>query len=59
MFEVVVVDDGSTAYFTEFANISTNGTLGQIGAKVTGNATQLTYTANPNIDVEVEFSKMH
>ena len=53
MFEVVVVDDGSTAYFTEFANISTNGTLGQIGAKVAGNATQLTYTANPNIDVEV------
>ena len=34
MLEVVVVDDGSTAYLTEFGNISTNGSLGQIDAKV-------------------------
>jgi len=52
--EVVVVDDGTNAYFTEYANIETYSTLGEIGAAKTTGYTELTFTPLPNIDVEVK-----
>lgn len=53
MSEVVLVDNGSEAYVTEFGTLSTNGSIGQVGAAMTTNGTQLTYTPNADIDVEI------
>ena len=53
MSEVIVVDDGSETYITEYAIIQSHSSLGSVGAAVSTNGTQLTYTPNPSIDVQV------
>jgi len=53
--EVIVVDDGDNdAYETEFAVLQTKSGIGTIGSLKTPTSTQLTFTPNPNIDVEVK-----
>ena len=53
MFEVCVIASGSNEGFVEFANIYTGGSIGQIGVSSTAAYTNLTYTPNANVDVEV------
>ena len=52
-YEVIVIDDGTSASITEFAAMRTNSTLGTVGAAVTTNGTQITFTPEANIDVQV------
>jgi hypothetical protein len=52
--EVVVVDDDTNAYITEFGIIQTNSSIGSIGATVKPSGdVDLTFTANANTDVEI------
>lgn len=51
--EVVVLNDSSTAYITEYGNIATHSGLGTVGAAVSTNYVYLYYTPLPNIDVQV------
>jgi hypothetical protein len=51
--ELIVVDDDSTSYDSEFGNVETGGSLGIVGTAKTDNITKITFTPNPNIDVEV------
>ena len=53
MSEVIVVDDENEAYITEYGNVETISGLGTIGAGAGTTHTQLYFTPNPNIDVEV------
>jgi hypothetical protein len=53
MSEVLVVDDGTDASITEYGIIQTHSSLGNIGAAVSTNGTQLTFTPEPSIDVQV------
>ena len=53
MSEVLVVDDGISASITEYGIIQTHSSLGNIGAAVSTNGTQLTFTPEPSIDVQV------
>ena len=53
MSEVIVVDDGSEASITEYGILQTHSSLGTVGAAVTTNGTQITFTPEPSIDVEV------
>jgi hypothetical protein len=53
MSEVIIVDDGSEASITEYGILQTHSSLGTVGAAVTTNGTQITFTPEPNIDVEV------
>ncbi len=52
--EVVVVNDTSESYFTEFANIETYSSLGTVGTIRNTNSTQLTFTPISNIQTEVK-----
>ncbi|MGA1048211.1 MAG: hypothetical protein ACO3UU_09385 [Minisyncoccia bacterium] len=54
MSEVVVANDDIESYFTEFANIETNSTLGEIGTIKDTNSVQLTFTPIPDIETEVK-----
>jgi len=51
--EIVIIDDDSEVYFTEFGNIETSVGLGTFGATRSGGITQLTFTPLPNIAVDV------
>jgi len=51
--EVVVADDGTEASITEYGIVQTHSSLGTVGAAVSTNGTQITFTAEPNIDVQV------
>jgi hypothetical protein len=51
--EVIVIDDGSEASITEFGILQTHSSLGTVGAAVSTNGTQITFTPEPSIDVEV------
>jgi len=53
MSEVLVVDDGAEASITEYGIIQTHSSLGNVGAAVSTNGTQLTFTPEPSIDVQV------
>ena len=52
--EVVVINDSSDVYISEFGILQTNGSIGLIGAtfSVTGKV-DLTFTPNPNIETQV------
>ena len=53
--EIVVVDDETEAYMTEFGIIETSSGLGTFGVGVsTITGTTLTFTPNPNISAEVK-----
>jgi hypothetical protein len=51
--EVVMVDDGTETYSSEFATINTFAGIGTVGSERIGATTQLTFTPLPNIDVQV------
>ena len=51
--EVIVADDGTTASIVEYANLETSSGIGTIDAAVTATGTQLYFTPNAGIDVEV------
>jgi hypothetical protein len=51
--EIVVLDDGTETYITEYANIETFAGLGTVGAATTS-STKLTFTPLPNINVHVK-----
>ena len=51
--EVVVADDGSYASITEFGQLYSDASLGTIDAGLSGSTTQLYFTPNAGIDVQV------
>ena len=51
--EVIVIDDDTTSYDTEFGNVETSGSLGVVGTAKTNEITKLTFTPVANTDVEV------
>jgi len=51
--EVVVVDDGTDVDITEFGNIYSDSSLGDITADISGAFTRLRFTPNANIAVQV------
>ena len=51
--EVVLVDDENDAYYTEFATVQSVSGLGTIGAGVGVTGTNLYFTPNPGISVDV------
>ncbi len=53
--EVILVDDGTTAYLTEYAINQTVTNLGDFGASISGDYTNLTFTpiASANVQVRV------
>ena len=51
--EVVVADDGTNVDITEFGNIYSDSSLGDITADISGEFTRLRFTPNANIDVQV------
>ena len=53
MSEVLVVDDGNEASITEYGIIQSHSSIGNVGAAVSTNGTQLTFTPEPSIDVQV------
>ena len=54
MSEILVVDDGTDAYITEFGNVETSSNLGTFDANRVGTDVELTFTPNPSIDVQVK-----
>ena len=52
--EVILVNDETETYLSEFGNIETNSGLGTIGAATSTSGTQLLFTPLPNIDTEVK-----
>ena len=53
MSEVIVLNDGTNAYITEYGNLITNSGLGTVGAAVSSSYTNLYYTPIPNINAQV------
>ena len=53
MCEIIVVNDTTNAYITEYGNLTTQSGLGTFGASVVADKTNLYYTPNPDIDVQV------
>jgi hypothetical protein len=53
MSEVIVLNDSTTAYITEYGNLITHSGLGTVGAAVSSSYVNLYYTPIPNIDVQV------
>ena len=51
--ELVVLDDGTETYFSEYANVETFAGLGTVGAATT-TSTTITFTPLPNINVQVK-----
>jgi len=58
MSEVIVVDDDSEAFITEYGSIETVSGVGTIGAGAGTTHTQLYFTPNPNINVQVRVFQM-
>ena len=58
--EFIIVDEYNSAnpaseiFYTEYANIETSVGLGTIGARRTGNITEVVFTPLPSIDVDVK-----
>ena len=53
MSEVIVIDDGADVSMTEYGIIQSHTSLGNVGAAISTNGTQLTFTPEPSIDVQV------
>lgn len=53
MSEVIVVDDETSTFITEYGNLETVSGLGTVGAGIGTVATELYFTPNPNINVQV------
>lgn len=53
MSEVIVMNDGTNPFITEYGNLATHSGLGTIGAGIASSITSLYYTPSPNIDVQV------
>jgi hypothetical protein len=53
MSEVIVLNENSTAYITQYGNLVTHSGLGTVGAGVASSTTNLYFTPVPNIDAEV------
>jgi hypothetical protein len=53
MSEVIILNDGTNAYITEYGNLITNSGLGTVGAAVSSSYTNLYYTPIPNINTQV------
>lgn len=53
MSEVIVVDDENEVYITEYGNVNTLSGFGTVGAGAGTTFTNLYFTPDPNIDVEV------
>ena len=53
MSEVIVLNDGTNAYVTEYGNLITNSGLGTVGAAVSSSYTNLYYTPIPNINAQI------
>ena len=53
LFELCVLSSESNQTFVEWANIYSGGSIGQIGVTSTSAYTNVTYTPNPNVNVEV------
>lgn len=51
--EVVVVDDNKDSYITKYGAVYTDSPFGTIGVTTSSTATNLLFTPDPNIDVEV------
>ena len=58
MSEVIVLNDSSETYITEYGNLATVAGLGTVGAAVSSTWTNLYYTPNPSIDVQVRVFQM-
>ena len=58
MSEVIVLNDSSQTYITEYGNLATVAGLGTVGAAVSSTWTNLYYTPNPSIDVQVRVFQM-
>jgi len=54
MCEILVIDDDTNAYITEFGNVETSSSLGTFDANRNGTDVELTFTPNPSIDVQVK-----
>jgi hypothetical protein len=55
--EILTIDDGTQAYITEFGNVSTSSGLGTFGVGIANSITNLHFTQNEDIDVEVRIFK--
>ena len=54
MFEVIALqDDDGVEVFTEYGNITSSSSLGQVGVNTADGGVQLTYTPNADIEVQV------
>ena len=51
--ELVLANNNSDCYLSEFGILQTSSSLGNFDATVSGSVVSLTFTPNPNIDVEV------
>ena len=51
--EIVVVNDSSEVYFSQFGVIQTNDSIGSIGATISSGNVDLTFTPNVNTEVQV------
>ena len=52
--EVIVIDDGSETYYSEFGTLETTIGLGTVGSYRSGNDTIVTFTPISGIDVEIK-----
>ena len=52
--EVIVLHNSTDTFITEFANIETASGLGTVGVSRTDTYTKITFTPNPNIQVQVK-----
>ena len=53
MSEVIVLNDSTNAYITQYGNLITNSSLGTVGAAVSSGYTNLYYTPIPNANIQV------
>ena len=53
MSEVIVLNDSTNAYITQYGNLTTNSSLGTVGAAVSSGYTNLYYTPIPNANIQV------
>ena len=52
--EIVLIDDDTSVYVTEYGNINTLSGLGTVGAQKTSSIVNLTFTPLPNVGVDVK-----
>ena len=52
--ELIVVDDGTTSYLTEYGNVETSAPIGTFDAEVDGTNTNITFTPIASVNVVVQ-----